>query len=138
MIKIIKSGKKEFHTTCPCCGCEFTYEIEDLNGTDYVNCPECNALVSHLMREPNPIEIFYKDNVKDNMRSNNPCANCDYTKKLATGQIYVGDSPCTWCQYNPFRITCTSVNTATSTNTGVVVDSSKIVSGGITFNNGKN
>lgn len=25
-IKIIKQGTKEFHITCPHCGCEFTYE----------------------------------------------------------------------------------------------------------------
>lgn len=52
MIKIIKSGKKEFHVTCPSCGCEFTYETEDFNGTDYdgvnyVKCPECGTPVSH-------------------------------------------------------------------------------------------
>lgn len=27
-IKIIKEGVKEFHITCPYCGCEFTYEEE--------------------------------------------------------------------------------------------------------------
>lgn len=26
-IKIIKQGIKEFHITCPYCGCEFTYEF---------------------------------------------------------------------------------------------------------------
>lgn len=57
MIKIIKSGKKEFHAICPFCGCEFTYEQEDLNGTSFINCPECNAITAI-----------------DNMQSNNPCA----------------------------------------------------------------
>ena len=152
MIKIIKSGKKEFHTTCPCCGCEFTYEVEDLNGTDYVNCPECNACISHLARDLKPLEMIYKDNgtikpstpfiapqikATDNMQFNNPCANCNYIKKLMLNQTYVGDIPCTWCEHNPFKVTCTNVYTATNTNTDVSVNTGKTVSGGITFNNGK-
>ena len=160
MIKIIKSGKKEFHATCPFCGCEFTYEVEDLNGTDYdghgyVNCPECNALILHVMRDIKPFEPIYTDGgtikpstpfiapqikATDNIQSNNPCSNCSYTKKLATGQVYVGDPPCTWCEHNPFRVTCTSVYTTTSTNTNtdVSIDTGKTESGGITFNNDKN
>lgn len=141
MIKIIKSGKKEFHTTCSCCECEFTYEIEDLNGTDYdgqgyVKCPECGAIISHLMRDIKPLEMIYE--VKDNMQYNNPCANCYYTKKLRSDQFYVGDPPCTWCEYNPLKVTCTNVYKATNTNTDVTIDPGKTEGGGITFNNGKN
>lgn len=151
MIKIIKSGKKEFHTTCPCCGCEFTYEIEDLHETDYVNCPECNADIPHLSRDL--LEMIYKDNgtikpstpfiapqikVTDNFQSNNPCRTCSYYQRLKAGEIYVGDTPCTWCQHNPFKITCTNVYTVTNTNTDVTIDPGKTEGGGITFNNGKN
>lgn len=146
MIKIIKSGKKEFHATCPSCGCEFTYEMEDLNGkdyvwaSDYVKCPECGMPISHLTicTAPKPIDIYYQSIPTDNMRSNNSCANCNYIKKLMTDHVYVGDTPCTWCQYNPFRITCTTANTATNTNTDVTIDPGKPEGGGITFNNGKN
>lgn len=145
MIKIIKSGKKEFHAICPSCGCEFTYEKEDLSGKDYigaldyVTCPECGMPISHLMitTSPKPIDVYYKGITTDNMQSNNPCANCSYIKKLMTDHVYVGDTPCTWCEHNPFRVTCTNVYTATNTNTDVSVNTGKTVSGGITFNNGK-
>ena len=30
MIKIIKQGTKEFNITCPYCGCEFIYGLDDL------------------------------------------------------------------------------------------------------------
>ena len=121
MIKIIKSGKKEFHAICPNCGCEFTYEMEDLSGNyyigavDYVKCPECGNAILHLgcNTQPRPIDIYYQRTVTDNMQSNNPCANCNYIKKLMLGQTYVGDAPCTWCEHNPFKITCTSIQTNT-------------------------
>ncbi len=134
MIKIIKSGKKEFHTTCSNCGCEFTYDLEDLSKTDYlgaidyVKCPECGITILHLGF----------DTAIDNMQSNNPCANCNYTKKLMLGQTYVGDAPCTWCEHNPFKITCTNVYTATNTNTNVTIDPGEMRFGGFEFNNGKN
>ncbi len=150
MIKIIKSGKKEFHTTCPNCGCEFTYEMEDLSGknydyigvSNYVKCPECGTPISHLTINttptPKPIDIYYKDTVTDNMQSNNPCANCSYIKELMTDHVYVGDTPCTWCEFNPLKVTYTTVCTATNTNTDVSIDTGKTEGGEITFNNGKN
>lgn len=45
MIKIIKPGKTVFNVTCGRCGCEFTYELEDLHtyfGSEYVRCSECS------------------------------------------------------------------------------------------------
>lgn len=145
MIKIIKSGKKEFHATCPSCGCEFTYEKEDFNGTDYdgveyVKCPECGTPVSHsaINTQLRLSDIDYQRAVTDNVQSNNTCANCDFAKRLITDQVYVGDTPCTWCQHNPFRVTCTNVYTATNTNTDVTIDPGKTEMGGITFKNGKN
>lgn len=146
MIKIIKSGKKEFHATCSNCGCEFTYELEDLSKTDYlgaidyVKCPECGITILHLGfdTQPRPIDVHYHDTAIDNMQFNNPCANCDFYKKLMLDRVYVGDTPCTWCQHNPFRVTCTNVYTATNTNTDVTIDPGKAETGGITFNNGKN
>ena len=145
MIKIIKSGKKEFHAICPNCGCEFTYEMEDLSKKDYVGaicdvkCPECGATILHsgINTQSRPIDVYYQHTVTDNMQSNNPCGTCNYYQRLKAGEIYVGDAPCTWCQYNPFRVTCTNVYTATNTNTDVTI-TSKTESGGIEFNNGKN
>ena len=145
MIKIIKSGKKEFHAICPNCGCEFTYEMEDLSKKDYVGaicdvkCPECGMTILHsgIDTQSRLSDIYYQRAVIDNVQSNNTCANCDFAKRLITDQVYVGDIPCTWCQYNPFRVTCTNVYTATSTNTDVTI-TGKTESGGIQFNNGKN
>lgn len=46
MKKIIKSGKKEFITICPTCGCQFTYEISDIN-LGSVQCPDCFGFCYH-------------------------------------------------------------------------------------------
>lgn len=147
MIKIIKEGHKQYRNTCFKCGCEYTYELEDVDTkTDCVKCPRCGANNVHLPRanaipsEPTPYigQITMPSDVKDNNQFNNPCGNCDFYKQLMSGQIYVGDSPCTWCEHNPLKITCTNVYTATNTNTNVTIDTGKTEGGGITFNNGKN
>ena len=47
MIKIIKEGTRKI-TKCPNCGCEFSYEREDVlrdpvfTKENHVNCPQCN------------------------------------------------------------------------------------------------
>lgn len=41
MVKIIEYGPKEFFGKCRFCGCEFTYELKDLDMNGYVKCPEC-------------------------------------------------------------------------------------------------
>lgn len=45
-IKIIKQGTKEFHITCPYCGCEFTYENEDVYNSEVI-CPCCSKALPH-------------------------------------------------------------------------------------------
>lgn len=45
-IKIIKQGVKEFHITCPYCGCEFTYENEDVHNSEVI-CPCCLTKLPH-------------------------------------------------------------------------------------------
>lgn len=45
MIKIIKEGTRKI-TKCPNCGCEFSYEEEDvlrdpIRIENHVNCPQC-------------------------------------------------------------------------------------------------
>ena len=54
MIKIIKEGTRKI-AKCPNCGCEFSYEKEDLLRDsiwveNHVNCPQCNEAVT-LMTE---------------------------------------------------------------------------------------
>ena len=50
-IKVIKHGKETFKAVCPICGCEFTYQSEDLKEdifhNHYVECPDCKNGVSH-------------------------------------------------------------------------------------------
>lgn len=145
MIKIIKEGHKQFQGTCFKCGCEYTYELEDIKD-DCVKCPQCGAFNTHMPRAnvilppPDPYigQLKVQFDVKDNNQYNNPCGTCSYYQRLKAGEIYVGDTPCTWCQYNPFRVTCTNVYTATSTNTDVTIDTGEMEYGGIEFNNGKN
>ena len=142
MIKIIKRGHKQFRDTCYKCGCEYTYELEDVKD-DCVKCPQCGASNVHMPRAnailppPDPYigQITVTPNVKDNNQSINPCGNCNFYKQLMSRQIYIGDTPCTWCQHNPFRVTCTNISTATSTNTDVTIDTGKMEIGGIEFNN---
>lgn len=42
----------------------------------------------------------------DTINKQNPCGNCELYKKLQKGEIYVGDSPCQWCEHSPFKLTC--------------------------------
>lgn len=48
-IKVIKQGTKEFHITCPYCGCEFTCENEDVH-EGIVSCPYCGAILDAKQR----------------------------------------------------------------------------------------
>ena len=49
MKKIIKKGTKEFITNCPTCGCEFSYELEDIYMSDKVSCPCCDNTCLHTL-----------------------------------------------------------------------------------------
>lgn len=51
MIKIIKDGQKEFIAKCPTCGCEFSYQLDDI-GLGSVVCPCCGGYVVHKLNEP--------------------------------------------------------------------------------------
>lgn len=117
-IKIIKEGKKEYYMTCHKCGCEFTYELEDINYNSSVKCPCCSDNLYHKRYNitiTNPIDyiptipcINQNSTGED---SSNPCATCDWHKKIK-GTTYIGDTPCTWCKYG--HLTVSDV-TATST-----------------------
>lgn len=47
MIKIIKEGTRKI-AKCPNCGCEFSYEEEDVQifTKRHVNCPQCDKAVT--------------------------------------------------------------------------------------------
>lgn len=64
MKKIIKSGKKIYQKTCSRCGCEFTYENEDINYVGNVTCPECGCVLAHITSintpyNPIPVNPWY-------------------------------------------------------------------------------
>lgn len=119
-IKVIKQGVKEFHITCPYCGCEFTYENEDVCNSEVI-CPCCLTNLPHrgasgvngdLGTEtiPQLQRIYYGP--KTGTEYNDlvywsGCEGCPNNPKYLK-EPYVGDSPCQWCQKNPWKVTCTS------------------------------
>lgn len=116
MIKIIKPGQKEFHGICRRCGCEFTYEISDLKlyaTSDKVSCPTCGEDYYHpymvqdtaipggivrLQTLPPLLSLFTPD-----MTKTDPCAGCAWRENLLRDDLYIGDTPCTWCNKNKFN-----------------------------------
>lgn len=128
-IKIIKKGKKKFNKTCPYCGCEFTYEPEDiLNST--VKCPCCFQYLAHnitvVYPTPNTITTIKGTRTLDDYLAYRPLTLPDWATKSDNGEVakyggcegcpnnpkylktpYVGDSPCSICPHNPIKITCT-------------------------------
>ena len=122
MIEILKPGQTKFTATCNNCGCEFTYELEDITLNSDVPCPCCHKMVPHKKKNdyipywpegvrgiPSNIELTpYKDT---KLTDGDPCENCEWHRKmLMNKEPYIGDSPCQWCQHYPYKITCESVN----------------------------
>lgn len=48
MITVFKHGKTEFKKTCDNCGCEFSYEVEDVVDGK-IACPDCHKEFPHIM-----------------------------------------------------------------------------------------
>jgi hypothetical protein len=121
MIKITKPGQKEFHGFCKWCGCEFTYEISDLKlsaTSDKVSCPTCGKDYYHnmIVQDPNipggigRLQTWPPDLTPctPDMTKTDPCAGCAWREQLLREGVYVGDTPCTWCDKNKFNsTTCT-------------------------------
>ena len=119
-IKIIKQGVKEFHITCPYCGCEFTYENEDVCNSEVI-CPCCLTNLPHkgvigtVGTNPSLMPIWYNQQVSPDgykirgglIQPDDFCDNCPYNPKYLKTP-YIGDSPCQWCQKNIYKVTCTS------------------------------
>ncbi len=127
-IKIIKQGVKEFHITCPFCGCEFTYENEDVCNSEVI-CPCCSTNLPHkgvigtVNTNPSPMPIWYNQQVtpdgykiRDGLNKSLPdwatksdnwsgCEGCPNNPKYFKAP-YIGDIPCQWCQKNPYKVTC--------------------------------
>ena len=128
-IKIIKQGTKEFHITCPYCGCEFTYENEDVCNSEVI-CPCCltnlphKGVVGTVNTAPSPMPIWYNQQVAPDgykirgglnkplpswmtTSDRNGCEDCPNNPKYLKTP-YIGDSPCQWCTKNPYKVTCTA------------------------------
>lgn len=129
-IKIIKQGIKEFHITCPYCGCEFTYENEDVCNSEVI-CPCCLTNLPHkgmlgtVGTNPSAVPIWYNQQVapdgykiRGGLNKSLPnwlitsdgwvsCEGCPNNPKYLKTP-YIGDSPCQWCQKNLYKVTCTS------------------------------
>ena len=111
-IKVIKHGEKTFKIICPICGCEFEYEYEDLvdsylPGLKQIKCPDCGEWLTHKKAEPvkDITWNFPKPGEPIPCNIENPCKDCDFHKRLESGQPYIGDSPCDWCKKNPWKPT---------------------------------
>ena len=123
MIKIIKHGQTEFRCTCGHCGCEFTYEHEDITLSSFVICPDCgehcyiggNRPSMPKIGWPMPSEPIPCAPAEANKID--PCKDCDWMKKLLSGITYVGDVPCTWCSKGPYRVTCDTLSGNGTTDT---------------------
>lgn len=48
MIKMLEKGQQTFTRTCDRCGCKFQYDLSDLSGLDYINCPYCHTTITHV------------------------------------------------------------------------------------------
>ena len=104
-IKITKPGQKEFHAFCKWCGCEFTYEISDLKlsaTSDKVSCPTCSKDFHHQLKVPEPT-LPTGTGYQWPSDSADPCAGCAWRENLLRDGIYIGDTPCTWCNKNKFN-----------------------------------
>lgn len=60
MIKIIKDGQRDFIANCNVCGCEFSYQAEDIKLSS-VACPCCGFRISHRLNS-----LKRQLNVEDN------------------------------------------------------------------------
>ena len=114
-IKVIKHGKETFKAVCPICGCEFSYQAEDLREdhfrNHYVECPDCKQIVSHEYESKNKsitltkglptvdYKLSYPDLQNTNWTTVTSWPDCDTCpNKPDPNKLVVGDTPCTWCK----------------------------------------
>ena len=117
MIRIIKPGSKiKFTVTCPDCGCEFEYDIDDVE-TDhtvalttypvqferYVKCPCCGKHIHHDYTFGQPLITWDKGgSIPCSSPQDLDCDKCP--NKPDPNKMVVGDTPCDWCPKK--QLTC--------------------------------
>lgn len=128
MIKVLKHGNKQKYTkVCPECGCEFEYELSDVE-TDYsicltsypaqynrfVRCPECGCHVHHDTTSsdwPKWPNVIYT-----NAERSDDCEGCKIYEDAKKGILGINDA-CYWCSKNKYRVVCGDSCTTTYTTT---------------------
>ena len=130
-IKVIKHGKETFKAVCPICGCEFSYQAEDLKEdrfhNHYVECPDCKQIVSHEYESKNKSITLTKCSPTVDYKLNYPYLkntawatttswpDCDICpNKPDPNKLVVGDTPCTWCKKNQLYCTLDAKYTSES------------------------
>lgn len=96
MIKIIEKGQKTFTRTCDRCGCKFQYDLEDLCGLDYIECPCRYTSLTHIGPNTNKIDLNKNNKIDwDNLKKYiTPCkvevgdGNYDYVTTTGTDPTY--------------------------------------------------
>ena len=81
MIEIIKQGQTKFTAYCSQCGCEFTYELEDLDAAECIKCPCCEHIIMHIksrknIHYPQDVGFMPLDNINNTQVSSVP-KSCD-------------------------------------------------------------
>lgn len=82
MIKIIEQGQKTFTRTCDRCGCKFQYDLSDLSGLDYIDCPYCHTTITHVGSKAIKMELGKTNKI--DWKDKTPC-------NFDTGKINVDD-----------------------------------------------
>lgn len=126
----LKRGITYSTVKCPCCGDEIVHSD---TGKEFAQgifvTPRSNtkgvtvdpSIKDNMVWEtPENIELrkalekqMKQPSYIDCNKTVNPCETCSYYLRLKSGEIYVGDSPCQWCQYGALQTTCTSSGTST-------------------------
>ena len=119
-IKVIKRGKETFKATCPICGCEFTYQAEDLKEdifhNHYVECPDCKNAVSH---DYEPKKKSLDDNLLWRKAEEEQLDYDKYPAKLAKEREFYVDYQHPNTIWNPWPDCATCPNRPDSTKTVV-------------------
>lgn len=62
-MKIIRQGKKTFTGYCTRCDCIFEYEIQDIDGSDMVECPDCGHKNLHFLNQTTSTDYINTDDI---------------------------------------------------------------------------
>ena len=115
MIKIIEQGQKTFIRTCDRCGCKFQYDLSDLGGLDYINCPCCHTTLTHIGPKAVKIDLSKTNCIGAEEMRKNPVIT---PNKIEVGDAGYNYTTTTGRYVNPSTVTTISDVTKPSTITG--------------------